>query len=674
MICRRIVRRPLMGLIIFLMISILFYLLFIHKSTETIFFEENYLLIEGIHLSTLSSSSQLNENDRLSCQLPIDMSPFDSSIEPYLDHNQPEKVECSKSTSFDPLTFVNQTDGRLMQNGTNFHCYYQRIHKIFDDDSKVEYGPMSLLDPINGLLLDENENYIHTKCDQNDYENVHFWFKHFDSDDSYNLKERKPSVIILVIESLSRLNYGRYLNRSRHILEHQYGNTYYLDGMNKLADNSFPNMVPLLTGLRPYNNELIGDESVGPYDRWPFIWKRFHRSGYRTALIEDYPKFTLFNYESDGFTDGSPTDYYPRPFWMHLFSDVKPLMSKLFPFNISPCYKNRIPKIDIFFDQIYQLMHQVHDKPLFAFTFYIEMTHNDFNRAKTIDSHLAQFLTRSSKYLNDSIFILMGDHGNRFGTVLQTTIGRIEERMPLFGIHIPQSMMERHPNLGQNLKMNRRRLATWFDVHQMFNDIVNGNYSNISNSNIEIFRRSYSPWREPIPIERTCEQALIPELYCACDRRITLDHDNHELAKSAALNVVHHLNNLIDRFDNQKKCQQLYLNKIIKAELIFPNDSTVRARGFRQIIEMTISVKPSNGIFRTRLYRTAYQLRWKADGDHFTRIDEYGDQSSCIQMRELKKICFCINRNDDNNNNNNNNRTMDQLEYLLYDLTSKTKL
>src|SRR5699024_2860750 len=131
--------------------------------------------------------------------------------------------------------------------------------------------------------------------------------------------DHKPSVIFLVIESLSRLNYLRYLNQTRKALEDQLGNTFYLEGLNKMADNSYPNMVPLLTGRRLYSGELSGNENYGPYDDWPFIWKDFSRAGYLTSLHEDYPKFTLFNYESHGFVRSKPTDFYPRPYWMHAF-------------------------------------------------------------------------------------------------------------------------------------------------------------------------------------------------------------------------------------------------------------------------------------------------------------------------------------------------------------------
>lgn len=166
-------------------------------------------------------------------------------------------------------------------------------------------------------------------------------------------------------------------------------------------------MIPLLTGKRLYSGELK-NESHGPYDKWPFIWKDFKKIGYKTALIEDFPTFTLFNYEAKGFLN-PPTDWYPHPFWIHLYRAIPSLLIDIMPFELSNCYNNKIPKIDIFLNQLKLFMDRcdTSSQPCFAFAFYIEVTHNDFNKAQLLDSHISEFIDGSQRNFNNTLFILM---------------------------------------------------------------------------------------------------------------------------------------------------------------------------------------------------------------------------------------------------------------------------
>lgn len=381
---------------------------------ERLFFEHNYEMLNG----SLSGAK--------GCVLPINVNPFDESVTKYID-SLPKSIKCKRQS--DPnnnLTFVDMS-GVLRQTKSNFNCKYQFFERTQDDDNKLVYHQIQTLDPVVGIPMGDNR-FVAVECsdgsDRYAYRNTHFWFplEKMDPNHGINSKmdpnyginskshllksDKNPSVLILVIESLSRINYLRFMLKTKESLE-KYGKVVYMKGLTKLADNSFPNMVPFLTGKRVWNHELL-NEDHGPYDDWPFIWKYFSKAGYKTAFIEDFPTFTLFNYESQGFLK-RPTDWYPRPFWMHLFRDVSKLLLGLIPFDLSNCYDERIPKIDIFLQQIQHFIHQcdTHLLPYFAFAFYIEVTHNDFNRAQLIDSHISTFLEESRLRLNNTILILM---------------------------------------------------------------------------------------------------------------------------------------------------------------------------------------------------------------------------------------------------------------------------
>jgi len=53
-------------------------------------------------------------------------------------------------------------------------------------------------------------------------------------------------------------------------------------------------------------------------------------------------------------------------------------------------------------------------------------------------------------------------------------IGRIEERMPLFAIRIPNSLKNKHPHLQSYLESNSNKLVTWLDVHQLLLEAAHG--------------------------------------------------------------------------------------------------------------------------------------------------------------------------------------------------------
>jgi Protein of unknown function (DUF229) len=67
--------------------------------------------------------------------------------------------------------------------------------------------------------------------------------------------------------------------------------------------------------------------------------------------------------------------------------------------------------------------------------------------------------------------MILGDHGNRYDAFRQTTLGRIEDKMPLLGIILPDSLKHFRKNLERNSKV----LTSWYDVHEMLLDVATGN-------------------------------------------------------------------------------------------------------------------------------------------------------------------------------------------------------
>lgn len=123
------------------------------------------------------------------------------------------------------------------------------------------------------------------------------------------------NVLVLGIDAVSRLNMERELPLLQSVLTDPPLNAMPLLGYNKVGDNTFPNLVPLLTGMA---EEQLAKACPWPsvkhkLDSCPFVWKLFAKRGYRTAYGEDCTWMSSFNYAKTGFVD-SPADYYARPF------------------------------------------------------------------------------------------------------------------------------------------------------------------------------------------------------------------------------------------------------------------------------------------------------------------------------------------------------------------------
>lgn len=82
----------------------------------------------------------------------------------------------------------------------------------------------------------------------------------------------KPiSVLMIVIDSLSRLNFHRTMNLTKEFIMNN--GFYEFKGYNKVADNTFPNAMAFLTGM---NNKdamkICKPEELDGLVKCPFIW------------------------------------------------------------------------------------------------------------------------------------------------------------------------------------------------------------------------------------------------------------------------------------------------------------------------------------------------------------------------------------------------------------------
>jgi membrane-anchored protein YejM (alkaline phosphatase superfamily) len=96
--------------------------------------------------------------------------------------------------------------------------------------------------------------------------------------------------------------------------------------------------------------------------------------------------------------------------------------------------------------------------PLFTISWATAVSHNDINGISFLDMSYADFLNRIVKkgYLNNTILIVMGDHGYQYGGFRETVIGYFEQNLPNMWIRLPPRIQKRFPDWQRSLEKNSK--------------------------------------------------------------------------------------------------------------------------------------------------------------------------------------------------------------------------
>ena len=242
--------------------------------------------------------------------------------------------------------------------------------------------------------------------------------------------------------------------------------------------------------------------------------------------------------------------------------------------------------------------------------------------------------------------ILMGDHGLRWGKVRTQVQGKLEERLPLFAILTPPWFQSKYPKIASNLKKNRGRLTSWFDVYATFRHMLS--YPAPSKD----LTRGHSLFSE-LPKTRSCEDVGTAEHWCPCLQWETVN-SRHIHVRKAGLAGVEYINNLLSRDGaSLNNCTTLTLKGVNFAQLERPNRDVVNmhledGEGFKQAEEyfcryqLQIEASPSEGVFEVTV---KYYKRRFVVGTSISRINKYGEQPVCIanKLPHVRKYCLCKN-------------------------------
>ena len=544
--------------------------------------------------------------------------------------------ECTPLVRVDDFTVVNDKPIRPFKEGNKIPSDFFEIRCV-GIDGKIYKNIHSAIRRLN-VSSQRNHSAISRLSKRTDWQNSKVFL---------------PNVIIFGLDSVSRFAWLRSLVKSTELFRQLGG--IILERFNVLGDGTPQNLLPLLTGKT--ETELPearrGFPDAKTVDDHPWIWKKFQNAGYVTQWGEDKQQYGTFTYRMMGF-DKQPTDHYMRPFYLRAENNWYSLFN---PYCLGSVARhvNMLAWIKHFF-QVYP------DMPKFSFIFNSELTHDQFNGLKLIDDDLTSFLQdfNATGYLDNSILILMSDHGARYQTVRGTLQGKYEERLPFFGIRLPSSYVQRHPHTLNNLKRNAKQLTTPFDIYETLLDIlkletmtenrVEKEHANYPNRGMSLLTQLLFP-------NRTCADVDVAAHWCAClDWRVLPTTDS--LVLKAALTLISTINQVTEEY--RSVCLQITLDQIKTAGIYetplnlirFENSSdsdgrlprfTDSMQRVETLYQITVVTKPVNASYEATLRYMHANDTFILKLSDISRTNMYGQQSYCISKNHphLRPYCVC---------------------------------
>lgn len=365
-------------------------------------------------------------------------------------------------------------------------------------------------------------------------------------------------MMVIGVDSVSRLNFHRQLTRTRKTLRSLKAIEFF--GYNKVHDNTFPNLIPVLSGQSVDNiKKTCWFHNSLYFDRCPFIWKKLNAKGYLTAFAEDSTWMGIFNYLKPGFLR-EPTDYYLRPYIMTNEDEIG--HSSLG--NSKYCCGVRFAA-QVLFEYAYKFVVNMTSSGKKSWSFFWEtsLTHDFINIYPNADELLDDLLVKMNDtgVLDNTVVILMSDHGIRWGPIRETFQGWLEERLPFLFVLLPKWLQEKYPEAMANLRRNTRALTTHYDVHETMLDLMN-----LTTLESEELKNRANYWNRraglslflPISGDRTCKNADIPTEWCTCHESSVVSVQN-SLVQRAAATLVNHVNNLLAPY---VQCARLNLKMV----------------------------------------------------------------------------------------------------------------
>ncbi|XP_061381027.1 uncharacterized protein LOC116775773 isoform X2 [Danaus plexippus] len=547
---------------------------------------------------------------------------------------------------------------KILSTTKDIVCSYQDI--IYESDLKYTIGPPVEVRGDNEYVLTKSD-HVKIKCSGKHRDSIlpSKWTGHsigFRSTVHPELpppgREDSLNVLILGFDSTAKNGFIRRMPKSYKVLKEILGATI-LNGYNIVGDGTPAALFPILTGkteleLPDVRKKMKNNRTL---DSMPFIFYKLKDEGYRTAYFEDMPWIGTFQYRFNGFRN-QPADHYLRAFYLEESSSGK----KWWKASQNKYCVGDTPQYKLMLDITDQFLRL--DGKRFAFTFIADITHDDFNMISIADEDTAEYLRRfHDRYREDTLLIVMGDHGPRYAKVRDTLQGKLEERLPLMAIRLPDKLTKSRPEAEKNLKNNAEVLTTPHDIYATVLDVMDlTQFTNPYKVKGADLTRGLS-LLEPIPKNRSCSEAGVEAHWCSCLSWQNVSDDDVMFSRTAAA-LVDFINHLTE--ERRSVCAVRTLKSVSWVMRARPNSGVLtfveardqdgyvgkfgnRVKQTRENYQLKIAVGPGHGIYEALVTYVITEDRFEINTREISRTNAYNNEPSCISDTHphLNMYCYC---------------------------------
>ncbi|KAI6199219.1 hypothetical protein M3Y96_00603200 [Aphelenchoides besseyi] len=491
------------------------------------------------------------------CRFPVqikDEPDFASTVEHIV------KSECKRPKQ--EIIMEQLPDGEILINHrfkssqkTNIKCYYQQLTGTLQPDNKNYQFDGDLVEvPVNRRFFVELDQFYIECRDPMGHTVANDVFTNI----PYKERLKPPSldktlnfsVSILVLDSTSRNQFYRHAPMTLKFMREN--GFLVLNGYNKVNDNSAVNLTPLLAGksfdVKFYGNgkllrkDMIIDKKHVTYDFWESansLVRQMKLRGCATMWNDDimHPILGLYNYGPIKGFKVPPADYFFRPYYMYLYkknvTDKICVNGDLGQFRF---LRNKLPSTVSVKHKRFCFATKYARTCHFGFSFLTALTHDNANYLELLDERIYNSLLRLQYkgVFDNTIMIIMGDHGQRMSSIQKTYSGRIEERMPFFSIYFPRKFHENYPEKVKQYRINLNRLVSNYDIYETLREILNFQDSDRRPVGVSLFNK--------IPRNRTCTDARVVHHHCTCLQRVDTELVPDEIKEQVMIDLETYIN------------------------------------------------------------------------------------------------------------------------------------
>jgi len=380
--------------------------------------------------------------------------------------------------------------------------------------------------------------------------------------------QSSPNLLLILIDPISRARFEGSLAKTHALLQRL--NFTSFDAYTAVGNNSGPNQAALYSG-RP----LAKRDSISNHTR-EWLWDTLRQRGYATLKAEDgcidnsnmiqsispkvdhgeaFNKMMCFDFQRPNCLAGKPAA-------QHLVEYVNEFM---IAYNNRKPWAGLIHLIDSHEDT--QIVEGTLDDILVEFLFNIY----DREQAKKLGSRRAFELQISPDIWNNTVVLVMSDHGLHYGDYVQSAAGLRERSQPMLHVHLPIGLTSAKER--EILELNKHFVVTPFDVYRTLLDMLSPPIINKEQKGEREQSLGFSLLR-PFPEDRkSC--ALVPEIpkqVCELFKRANTNETNRftipNPPSASSFYADIHVNNkpVIESLGNQKNSADLF--KVIDEECI----------------------------------------------------------------------------------------------------------